>query len=93
MAEELSYDSRQPDRSPVADRGCPKCGGTMGPGFHLDPRPSPSGRRQLLWIEGLPEKNFWTGITVSGRLNLPVITFRCRTCDYLEAYAPSITQA
>ncbi len=40
------------------------------------------------WIEGLPKLSFWWGKTVpSGKEQIPVGTFRCQSCGFLEAYA------
>ena len=41
------------------------------------------------WVEGQPEKSFWVGLRIKGRARLPVRTFRCRRCGFLESYAPS----
>jgi hypothetical protein len=43
---------------------------------------------QTAWIEGAPERSFWTGVKLKGRERLPVSTFRCPACGYLESYAP-----
>jgi hypothetical protein len=42
---------------------------------------------QSTWIEGAPVKSFWTGIRLRGLVQLPVTTFRCSACGYLESYA------
>jgi hypothetical protein len=39
------------------------------------------------WVEGAPEKSFWTGLKIKGRSTFPVRTFRCRHCGFLESYA------
>ena len=39
------------------------------------------------WVEGAPQKSFWTGLKVTGKDQLDVITYRCRRCGYLESYA------
>ena len=39
------------------------------------------------WVEGSPEKSFWTGLKIKDRDVMPVSTFRCPHCGYLESYA------
>jgi hypothetical protein len=39
------------------------------------------------WVEGEPEKSFWVGLKLKDRDVMPVITFRCPSCGYLESYA------
>jgi DNA gyrase inhibitor GyrI len=39
------------------------------------------------WVEGEPETSFWTGIATNNRRKLPVSTYRCARCVYLESYA------
>lgn len=39
------------------------------------------------WIEGPPERSFWTGLKLKGRTRIPVTTFRCERCGLLECYA------
>jgi len=39
------------------------------------------------WLEGKPEKSFWAGLKTKGRDRLPVRTYRCPKCGYLESYA------
>ena len=67
---------------------CAKCGRTMERGLILD-----QGHHQRLntstWMEGAPEKSFWSGLKTSGREQHAVVTFRCDGCGYLESYAPA----
>jgi DNA gyrase inhibitor GyrI len=39
------------------------------------------------WVEGTPERSFWTGVRVKNRRVLPVITYRCDACGFLASYA------
>ena len=72
--------------SPELAPTCPKCGAPMEEGFILD---NAHGTRvQSEWIEGLPERTRWTGLKLKGKEHLPVTTFRCLQCGYLESYAP-----
>jgi hypothetical protein len=41
-----------------------------------------------IWVEGAPERSFWTGIRTRGRKQLDIETWRCDRCYYLESYAP-----
>ena len=43
---------------------------------------------QSSWVDGEPEKSIWTGLKLKGRVRIPVITYRCPHCGYLESYAP-----
>ena len=65
---------------------CPKCGGEMVQGFIFD-REEGGLRRVSNWVEGAPEKNFWTATKVSKEKCIPVGTFRCSKCGFLESYA------
>jgi hypothetical protein len=69
------------------DRMCAKCGGEMEEGFILDN--TYGARLQSEWVEGAPVSSGWTGIKLKGKEQLPIITFRCARCGYLESYAPS----
>jgi predicted nucleic-acid-binding Zn-ribbon protein len=64
---------------------CPKCSGRMEEGFVLDR--TYGANLQATWVEGSPTKSFWTGVQVRGRQRLPVTTFRCSSCGYLESFA------
>jgi hypothetical protein len=70
----------------ISDRVCMKCGATMEEGFVLDY--THGARLQSKWVEGTPERSIWTGIKVKGKDQLPIVTFRCARCGYLESYAP-----
>jgi len=64
---------------------CPKCAGTMERGFVLE-----QGHGTFAvtdWVAGEPVKSFWTGLRIRGRTRLPMATWRCRRCGYLESYA------
>jgi len=65
---------------------CPKCNGSMVEGFALD-RTEGQGKWISTWIAGAPERSFWVGIKTSDRENIPIRTFRCSGCGYLESYA------
>ncbi len=42
---------------------------------------------QATWVSGKPVSSRWTGIKLKGATQLPVETWRCRNCGYLESYA------
>jgi hypothetical protein len=58
----------------------------MEPGFVLDRNRFDD--RQSTWMEGTLESNIWTGnVKTSERDQIPVTTYRCTGCGYLESYA------
>jgi len=91
MPDPLPYHSRTPDSTPAAHRICPKCNSPMAEGFLLDRQEG--GPAQCTWVDGFPEKHKLFGmVTVpmlktKGRIQIPVITYRCNNCGYLESYA------
>lgn len=68
---------------------CAKCGTAMEAGFLLDHQAHASGT-QSAWIDGAPERSFWTGLKLKGHQRLPVTTYRCPKCGFLESYAPPV---
>jgi hypothetical protein len=44
-------------------------------------------KSQATWVEGAPEASFWTGMKTGDRRQLPVLTYRCRQCGWLDFYA------
>ena len=64
---------------------CPKCSGQMEEGFVLDR--TYGSNAQASWIEGPATRSIWTGVKMKGREQLPVTTFRCSSCGYLESFA------
>ncbi len=65
---------------------CPKCGGRFEQGFTLDQAHN-NQSRQAAWIEGKPERSFWTGLATKGRVQHMIVTYRCGRCGFLESYA------
>lgn len=68
------------------EQRCPKCDGEMQQGFLLD---SADGGARLVsrWVEGPPQKSFWLGTKVNLEDAIPIGTFRCKSCGFLESYA------
>jgi hypothetical protein len=58
----------------------------MEPGLLLD-KGHHSSLNVSEWLEGEPEKSFWTGLKTKGKERFAVRTFRCPKCGYLESYA------
>jgi predicted nucleic-acid-binding Zn-ribbon protein len=67
------------------NKTCPKCSGRMEEGFVLDR--THGANLQSTWVAGFPTRSFWTGLKLRGLPTLPVTTFRCSGCGYLESYA------
>lgn len=65
---------------------CLRCKGHMSVGLVLDHSDQNIGTVPL-WIEGMPEKSFWTGLKTKGKESYSVLTYRCDHCGYLESYA------
>ena len=64
---------------------CPKCQGEMEQGFVLD---NTQGVQIVShWSSGQPKKSFWTGTKLSEDKQIPIGTFRCKDCGYLESFA------
>ena len=64
---------------------CPKCGGQMEVGFTVEMTQTTF--LPTLWIEGEPERSFWTMTKIKGKKQRPVVSYRCRACGFLESYA------
>ena len=64
---------------------CPKCRGRMQEGFIKDD--THGGVHVSSWIEGPPEKSFWVGTKTSGKKIMPLVSFRCAKCGFVESYA------
>ncbi len=64
---------------------CPKCQGEMEQGFVLVD--TYETRIVTHWSSGQPKKSFWTGIKLSEDKQIPIGTFRCKDCGYLESFA------
>lgn len=64
---------------------CPKCNGAMQQGFVLD---NTYGARIVSqWGRGAPLKSFWTGTQAPEGEVIPIGTYRCSSCGYLESFA------
>ena len=63
---------------------CIRCHAKMGPGWVVD---NTHARYQENWSPGAPQRSFWTGLKLEKDKIIPVTTFRCPSCGYLESYA------
>ncbi|MEO8260331.1 MAG: hypothetical protein ABI868_23500 [Acidobacteriota bacterium] len=44
--------------------------------------------QQVRWVEGEPVPRSWfQGVQLEGRTPMPVTTYRCDACGYLESFA------
>ena len=64
---------------------CPKCEAKMAEGFLIDS--SQQAVRVTHWAEGAPTYWFLKVLKLRGRRRLPVQTWRCASCGFLESYA------
>jgi len=64
---------------------CLKCNGRMEQGFVIDN--THGGRIVSQWVAGAPLKSLWQGTRVPHDGSIPIGTYRCSSCGYLEAYA------
>ena len=69
----------------MSERRCAKCDGTMREGFLVDR--AHNAARVAHWAEGAPEYWFLRVLKMRGRRQLPVRSFRCAQCGYLESWA------
>lgn len=65
---------------------CPDCQRRMEGGYLLDT--THGGYKAGQWVEGPPQKSFWTGLTLKGRRQLTVYAWRCPGCTQVRLYAP-----
>ncbi len=65
---------------------CPKCHALMVQGFIVD-RDHGGSRKVSSWVEGAPRKAFWSGTNAPDEKHVPIGTFRCSGCGYLESFA------
>jgi hypothetical protein len=64
---------------------CPKCNGAMVQGFIFEF--DGALRKVSSWVEGAPEKSFWQNTKVPKEKIVPIGTYRCSVCGFLESYA------
>ena len=69
---------------------CPKCEGTMEQGYTLDVTFGATFTGQ--WIRGTPKRSYFDSLAIkfpsmSPSQRVPIATFRCQSCGFLESYA------
>lgn len=69
---------------------CPRCSIQLQEGYLLDE--ARNQRTPTDWIEGKPERSFWTGLKLKGRARLRVASWRCPRCGLLELHAPATSE-
>jgi hypothetical protein len=65
---------------------CTDCQRRMEGGYLLDTKEH--GYVAGSWVEGPPEKSFWTGLSIKGRRKLTVYAWRCPGCTQVRLFAP-----
>ena len=70
----------------MATAACPKCGGSMEPGFLVD-HEHYGAIAKSEWASGEPRYSKWSGMQMEGRQLYDVTTVRCMRCGLLESYA------
>ncbi len=69
---------------------CLRCRARMEGGYVADA--TYGGQLQQNWSPGEPRQSFWTGLKTDKGHIVPIFTYRCPQCGYLESYAlPQIT--
>ncbi len=68
------------------DLKCEKCKGDMVQGFIPD---SMDGVTSFVssWVEGKPQKSFWSHTKAPFERRIPIGVFRCKGCGFLEFYS------
>ena len=64
---------------------CIRCHAHMESGWVADY--THRGVERQKWSPGEPQLSFWTGLKLEKDQVIPVTTFRCPNCGYLESYA------
>ena len=64
---------------------CPRCDGSMSPGFIVDKADRSASVSS--WQPGEPRKSLWFGVKQSKKEQIEMTTMRCERCGYLEHYA------
>ena len=65
---------------------CGKCNSAMEQGFVVD-YAAGGNRKVAEWVQGEPKGSFWHGVDLSSASQIPIVTYRCAACGYLEFYA------
>ena len=71
---------------PPLELKCIQCESVLEEGFIPDRGDHNFGLIPV-WVEGLPESSFWTGLKTKNRRKYSVRAMRCPTCGRLELFA------
>ena len=67
---------------------CLRCQADMELGYVLDR--AHNSEEVARWVGGPPDRR-WYGLRTKGRVNVPLVAYRCSVCDYVELRAPQKT--
>jgi hypothetical protein len=65
---------------------CQRCAGPLEPGYVLEIGDG-NVRSVSQWVTGAPERGFMFGLKTRNRRSLPITTFRCTQCGFLQSFA------
>ena len=68
---------------------CKRCGKWMDEGYLLE-KGDHNSASPTRWIEGRPEKSFWTGLVTKNRRTFVTTALRCQGCACVELFAPEV---
>jgi len=71
---------------PLVPPTCAKCDGDMQQGFIAEYN-SPGSVIVTSWVEGPPKASSWWKSIAPSEKQIPITTYRCTNCGYLESYA------
>jgi len=63
---------------------CLRCRAVMEKGFVMDRGHGGAPAGVATWVSGVAERSWWTGLKLKGRDQVPLDTFLCRKCGYVE---------
>jgi hypothetical protein len=66
---------------------CPKCNGAMQDEFMVEYRHGTANPFITRWAAGPPVKRLWWRSNAPAKKQIPIITFRCMRCGFLESHA------
>ena len=55
--------------------------------YNFDCYAAGGNRKVAEWVQGEPKGSFWHGVDLSSASQIPIVTYRCAACGYLEFYA------
>ena len=63
---------------------CLRCRTVMEQGYVMDRGHGSTPAGVATWVSGVAEQSWWTGLKLKGRDQVPLETFLCRNCGYVE---------